>query len=110
MGIPDNYDKLTPGAQVEALSGPAIDRKTLTRYLTLGADRDILRTARASLPVVRSGVAFYLRFCHLLARPYFPPTDDTVQLWSSTFNPGKTFNQYLYHLQMASTLMNMRPD
>ena len=110
MGLPDNYDKLTPGAKVRALSNSALDRTMLTRFLTLGAELNILRAVKGSLPAVRSGINSYFRFCDLMARQPFPPTEDSVQLWSATFRPGPTFGNYLTHLKKAATLMNISTD
>ena len=87
-----------------------LDRSSLTRYLAVGASINTIRAVKASLPAVRSGVASYFRPFHLLGRPPFPPTEDTAQLWRTTFNPGKTIAQYLAHLQKAADLMNMTPD
>ena len=67
---------------------------------------NILRTVESSLPSAHAGVASYDRFCKLADRPSFPPTEDTVKLRSTTFNPGKTFCQYLAHLQKASALLD----
>ena len=69
-----------------------------------------MRSVKGSLPKVWSGIASYMRFCDLLGRPPFPPTAETVQLWGSTFNPGRAFSQYLAHRSKASILMNMDTD
>ena len=106
LGLPQNFDQLTPGNKVKLLHSSNADRSLITRYLTLGAEINILRTIKQSLPSVRSGVKSYMRFCALLARPAFPPTTDTVQLWSATFKPGGTFSDYLAHLQKASVLLD----
>ena len=106
LELPKNFDTFTPGARVKLLQTANVDRALLTRYLALGAEINILRTVKMSLPSVRSGVNSYQRFCALLGRPSFPPTTDTVQLWSATFKPGGTFADYLAHLQKASALMD----
>ena len=88
------------------MAATPIGRTLLTRYLTLGADINIIRTVKGSLRSVMSGVASYSRFFDLMGRPSFPPTEDTVQLWSATFKPNKTFHQYLAHLQKACLLLH----
>ena len=103
--LPEDYEKMTPWAKVKLLANANIGRSQLTRFLTLGAEMNAMQSAKGSLRSVTSGVASYWRFCQLLGRPSFPPTEDTAQLWSATFNPGKTFNQYIAHLQKASTLL-----
>ena len=82
----------------------------MTRFLTIGADLNILRSVKGSIRSVSSGVASYWRFCQLLARPSFPPTEDTALLWSATFRAVKTYNQYLARLQKASTLLRYPLD
>ena len=106
IDLPKDFGTITPGAKVKLLQAAHIDRTLLTRYLTLGDEINILRAAKHSLPAVRSGVASYMRFCALLGRPSFPPTTDAAPLWSATFNPGKSFGQYLTHLQKASILLD----
>ena len=106
LDLPKNFDQLSPGAKVKLLGASHIDRTQMTRYLTLGAEINLLRTVKSSLPSVRSGARSYFRFCDLMARPSFPPTEDTVQLWSATFRTGKTYNQYLAHLQKACLLLH----
>ena len=110
MGLPKDFDKLTPGCQVKRLKAAQIDRNQLARYLSLGAELNLLRTIKGSLSQVCSGVASYKNTCDLLGRPSFPPTADTVQLWSATFRPGKTFQNYLAHLKKACALMNHPTD
>ena len=106
LGLPPEFDRLTPGAKVKTLAKAKGRTDLVTQFLTLGAEVNLLRTVKCSLPQVRSGVNSYVRMCNLLARPPFPPTENTAQLRSATFNPGKTFNQYLAHLQKASLLLN----
>ena len=110
LGLPEDFDRYTPGAKVKTLAKAKGQTDLVTQFLTLGAEINLLRTVKGSLPQVRSGINSYVRMCDLLARPPFPPTENTVQLWSATFNPGKTFNQYLAHLQKASLLLNHSLD
>lgn len=88
IGLREGYEKLTPGSKMNFLGGPAIDRSSLTKYLTVVPGINVPRTLRASLQAVRSGVAIYFRFCHLMGRPASPPTEDAVQLRITTFDPG----------------------
>ena len=46
----------------------------------------------------------------LLGRPSFPPTEDSVQLWPTTFRPGKTFRNYSVRLKNARVLLNHPAD
>ena len=105
LGLPQDFDEVTPGTKVKLLARAIEDRPLVTRYLTLGDESNIIRAAKASIPSVRSGVASFLRFRHLLGRPPLHPTDDTVHLWSATFNTGKKFGQYLARLQKSCLLM-----
>ena len=76
------------------------------QFLTLGAEINILRSVKSSLPCVRSGVASFMRSADLLARPNFHPTSETAQLRGSTFNPGRTFGNYLARLKKGCALLN----
>ena len=110
MGLDPDFDKLTPGAKVKFLAESGFDPADTLLLLTLGSELNLLRSVKSSLGSVRSGIASYMRFCALVARPAFPPSEETVRLWSGTFNPGKTFNQYLAHLQKTSLLMHQPLD
>ena len=59
---------------------------------------------------MRSGINRYIRFCDLFARPSFPPTAGAGQLRGPSFNPDKTFGQYLAHLQKATLLLGHPMD
>ena len=87
LDLATDIDRLTPGAKVKLIKQPQVGREKLTRYLALGAELNVLRDVKFPIPSVRPGIARYLRFCDLVWRPSFPPTEDAVQLWSSTFNP-----------------------
>ena len=68
-------------------------------------DLNILRQVRYSLPAVAAGIERYARFCDLLKKPYFPPTEDTVLKWSAVFKPGKAFSLYVSRLLKACQLL-----
>ena len=110
LGLPPNFDGLTPGAKVKALTDLRAEPTAILELLARGADLNIMRTVKSSLPEVRSGINSYIRFCTLVDRPVFSPTAATVLLWSTTFNPGKTFGQYSAHLQKATLLLNQPLD
>ena len=110
LKLPPDFDRLTPGARVNALARPRADPAQVLDMLALGADLNILRPVKKSIPSVRSGINSYIKFRDLINRPALPPTADTVQLWSATVNPGKTFNQYLAHPQKATPLLNQSLD
>ena len=110
LGLPEDFEKLTPGAEAKLLSSSTIDRGDLAKYLALGAEINVLRAVKGSLPSVCSGVSSYQKFCSMMGRPSFPPTEDSAQLWSATFRPGKTFQNYLSHLKKACALMNHHVD
>ena len=88
-GRPGNYAKMTPWANAKLLGRGKTGPSLLTRYISLGAEVGIIRAAKAPIPAVRSGVASYMRHCDLLARPPFPPTADTAQLWARPPTRGR---------------------
>ena len=107
LALPDDFLKLGPKARIIALQNVAPDSQQLLRFLSAGAQANILEQVRLSLPSVASGVGCYLSFCSLLAIAPFPPTSDTVARWSTVFSAGKTFSIYLGHLSKACQLMNI---
>ena len=46
----------------------------------------------------------YASMCSLLGRPFFPPLEDTVLLWGSSFGAGRTYRNYIGHLKKACLL------
>ena len=103
---PDDFEKLTPVAKTKSLALARADQSQILDMLALGDDLNILRAVKRSPPSVRSGINSYTRFCAVINIPALPPTAETAQLWSATFNPGKTFAQYLAHLQKETLLPN----
>ena len=108
-GSPGLFRKLAPRAKVKLCARAGVDRSIPTRYLPIGADVDISGSVDASIPAVLSVVASYVRFCGLLGRPPFPPTTDAVGIRGATFNPSKTFSQYVAHLQKSAAILHISP-
>ena len=89
LDLPENFCRLGPKARVMALQNIMPDSQKLLRFLSLGAQNNVLEQVRSTLPSVASGVGCYLSFCSLLAIAPFPPTTDSVARWSALFSPGK---------------------
>ena len=107
LGLPDSFLKLGPKARILALQNTTPDSQQLLRFLSIGAQANILEQVRLSLPSVASGVSCYLSFCTLLNIAPFPPTTETVARWSALFSPGKTYSIYINHLVKACHLMGI---
>ena len=101
LGLPANFDQITPVGKAKLLKNAPTDRPLITRYPTLGAEINILRTAKASLPSARSGVASYMGFCQLLGRPSSP----RPKTQSNCGGPHLTGASPFGDLQKASILM-----
>ena len=107
LTLPDNFLHLGPKARIIALQNSTPDSQQLLRFLSAGAQKNILEQVRSSMPQVASGVGCYLAFCSLLAIAPFPPAAESVARWSAVFKPGKTFGIYLSHLAKACQLMGI---
>ena len=92
LGLPPDFDHITPAAKVKMLEKAKGGSGMVAHFLSLGAEINLLMVAKSSLPAVRSGVNSYLKFPPPSRATLVPPTEDTVQLWSATFSPWKTFN------------------
>ena len=106
LGESADFAGLTPANKVAVLSAAGIGPSRLSEFLSLGAGINVLMGVKSSLPAARSGISSYMRCFTLLGRPDSPTTQEAVERWGATFNPGKTFNQYMAHLQKASILLN----
>ena len=93
LEFPENFGKLGPNARILALRNIAPDSQRLLRFLSVGAQANILEQSRSSTPQLASGVARYLSFCSLLAIAPFPPTTEGVARWSALFPAGE-LSQY----------------
>ena len=107
IGLPDDYEAMGPIARIEALQSLTPDSQQLLRFLSAGAQTNILQQVRLTLPQVASGVSCYLAFCSLLSIAPFPPTTGIVRQWSCMFATGKTFSIYVAHLMKACQLMQI---
>lgn len=105
LGLPDNYENLGPIARITALQNTTPESQKLLRFLSAGAQANILAQAKSTLPQVADGVNCYLSFCTLLGIAPFPPTVAGVARWSAIFRPGETYSLYLGHLSKACRLM-----
>ena len=107
IGLPDDFDALGPAARITALQNATPDSQQLLRFLSSGAQRNILQQVRATLPCVASGLSCYLSFCSLLGIAPMPPSSTVVQQWGTIFGAGRTFQLYVGHLVKACQLLNI---
>ena len=105
LQLPENSPRLGPKARIIALQNIMPDSQQLLRFLSAGAQNNILEQVRSTLPCVASGIGCYLAFCSLLAIAPFPSTTEIVARWRALFKPGKTYSIYLGHLSKACNLM-----
>ena len=107
LGLPSAFEKLGPAAKINALQQATPDSQHLLRFLSAGAQANILERVRSTLPSVASGVKCYLSFCSLLGIAPFPPSANIVARWSALFSPGKTYSLYVGHLNTACQLLEI---
>ena len=107
IGLPMDFEALGPIARISALQAATPDSQHLLRFLSAGAQSNILEQVRLTLPQVASGVACYLAFCSLLSIAPFPPISPIVRQWSAVFSHGKTFALYINHLMKACHLLSI---
>ena len=107
LGLPIAFEKLGPAAKINALRQATPDSQQLLRFLSAGAQSNILEQVRDTMGSVASGVSCYLSFCALLGIAPFPPSATIVARWSAIFSPGKTYSLYLGHLNKACQLLEI---
>ena len=107
LGIPGDLDKITPSRTMHWLAMADDNRHLVPEFLRASKQVNTLRSVQGSLRPVASGIRSYVHFCSLVNRQPFPPSENTVQLWSTIFNPGGTFRNYIQHLAKACFLMDM---
>ena len=56
LGIPPEFDHITPGAKVKMLANAKGGIDQVTQFLALGAGINLLRTVKRASPQVRSGI------------------------------------------------------
>ena len=107
IGLPTNFDSLGPTARIAALQEATPDSQQLLRFLSTGAQTNVLQQVRLTLPSVAAGVSCYLSFCSLLGIDPFPPAPTVVQKWSTLFSHGETYQLYVGHLLKACQLLQI---
>ena len=106
IGIPANYDKLTPGNKTKWLLNCTAPTLLIDEFIEKGRELNVLRATQGPLRPVASGIKSYANFCAARNRPWFPPTETSVKEWSTSFNPGRSYQNYLRHLQKACFLLD----
>ena len=105
LQLPEKFPRMGTKARIIALQNAAPDTQQLYRFLSIGAQANILEQVRPTLPSVASGIGRYLSFCSILAISPFPTTSEVVARWGAISPPGETFSIYLSHLSEACFLM-----
>ena len=90
MGLPPDFNKLplTRNRLLLSLNGQG---STVEDFQRLGGGINILRSVASSLRCLSPGLNSYANFCIAANRPFMPPTQDTVLMWSTIFAPGVHF-------------------
>ena len=104
LELPPDFNKLLPLTRNRLLLRANGQRATVEDFLRLGGKLNILRSVASSLRCLSSGLNSYANFCITMNRPFMPPTQDTVLMWSNIFAPGRTFRNYLGHLKKGCML------
>ena len=103
--LPDNFNKLTPMAQTDALQRSGASLHLRNEFLENGEKLNIMRTVQGSARSVASGINNYLRFCTMADSTPFPPSSGTIRRWITTFNTGGTFGLYINHVRKDAILL-----
>ena len=110
IGLPPNYDKLLPLTRNRLLLHSGERGPLIEDFLRLGDRINMLRSVASSLRCLSSGRNSYANFCTSLGRPFVPPTQDAVLIWSTIFAPGRTFRNYLGRLKKGCMLAGANLD
>ena len=110
LGLPASYEDAMPRERIRALARSDADPTKIEEFLRLGTKINILRNVASSMRCVSSGINSYAAFCALTKKPIFPPTEDTVLMWGSTFKPGRTYTNYVSHLRKGCFLAESTLD
>ena len=79
---------------------PKHDPRKLLRFLSAGAQTNVLGHGRSALPSVASGVSRHISFPPCSESP-FPPTAEGVARRSAIFRHGGAYAPYISHLGNA---------
>ena len=104
LGLPPNFDKLLPLTRNRLLLHSGERGPLIEDFLRLGGRINILRSVASSLRCLASGLNSYANICATLDRPFMPPSQETVLMWSATFADGRTFRNYVGHLKKGCLL------
>lgn len=106
LEIPDNSDRRTPASKTLELQNCGAMEEPVALLFDIQTKLNVIRSAQRPRRSVSSGIASYIRFCHIIEMTPFPVLPHTVKRWSPTCNPGKTFGLCFNHVRKASILLS----
>ena len=107
IGLPRDFEDLSPANRTSALATALREGHCCKMFVGCASRLNILRTAQGPLGSVTSGIRSYVRFTAVLGRTPFPPSEDTIRVWSCIFKPGRTYQNYLPHVKKACFLLDL---
>ena len=105
VGAPADFGRLTPGNKTKWMVNSTAPSILLDAFVHNGRELNVMWATQGSLRSVSSGIRSYANFCPARDRHWAPPTANAVKEWRANFNPRRTFQMYLRHLQKSAYLL-----
>ena len=101
LRMPKDFPALGPAAKLNKLRLASTNKVKVRRFFRTASQRNSLIGIRHVFGSFASAIRCYYSFCELKGCQPFPVRSLTVIEWSSIFNPGATFANYLNYLRKA---------
>ena len=110
LRLPVSFSSLGPAAKLAKLRKANVNNFKIRRFFRVKAQKNALTGVRFCFGSFTSAIRCYYNFCELRETPPFPVKAISVIEWSSIFNPGATFNNYVNYLKKACFYLDQPID
>ena len=110
IGVRKDFLKAGPSVKLSILKEASLPKRKVDTFLKAASQLNALSSSSGSFKSLGSAIKCYYGFCELKGVPPFPATERLVREWSSLFNSGGTFYNYLNHLRNASFFLHQPTD
>ena len=104
LKLPKSFSELGPTAKLAKLRQASVDKGKIKQFFRTASHMNALAGVRFCFQSFASALRCYYIFCELRGNPTFPVTEAIVLEWSSLFNPGGTFRNYVNYLKKSLLL------
>ena len=104
--LPKEFENLGPTAKLDKLRKASVNKTKIRTFFRTASQAHSLIGVRFCFRSFSSAIRCYFSFCELRDTTPFPVREEVVIEWSSIFNHGGTYKNYLNYLGKACFYLN----